>query len=134
MEKMLSPQGRRLCLARPRPRTMLLAAIAAVTTYILVFNGPSNRFQVVPYLHEANGGGNVAGTDPTDPSRMKDTWDFSIEDIKGWRDPDDREDPKDIEPGYETDGQVREPGQISKTQHEKDLRTMWRYAYKMTAK
>lgn len=129
---MLSPQGRRMCLARPRPRTILLAAIASVTTYLLVFNGPSHRFQVVPYFPDANGGANL-GTD-ADGSRMKNSWDFSIEDIKGWRDPDDKEDPNDIEPGYETDGKVREPGEISKTQHEKDLRKMWRYAYKMTAK
>jgi len=67
-------------------------------------------------------------------SHIKNSWDFSIDDIKDWTDPDDKEDPNDIEPGYETDGVEREPGEISKTQHEKDLRKMWRYAYKMTAK
>lgn len=119
--------------SRPRPRTILLIALASITTYFLLFSGPSPRFQVVPYLHDHSG----SSADPLAGSGSQDkkkTWDIDIEDIRQWRDPDDNEDPDDIEPGYETDGEVREPGQISKTQHEKDLRKMWRYAYKMSAK
>lgn len=133
MEKMLSPPSRRMCAARPRPRTIVLAIVATLATYMLVFNGPSKRFQVVPYLHDSSGA-SISGPASLDSNRVKTTWDFSIEDIKGWHDPDDNEDPNDVEPGYDTDGTVREPGQISKTQLEKDLRTMWRYAYKMSAK
>lgn len=134
MEKMLRPQSRRICLSRPRPRTIILAAVATVTTYLLIFNQPSHRFRVVPF-HDSNGGANIPGVVvASDGTGVKNSWDFDIESIKDWRDPDDEEDPKDIEPGYDTDGKVREPGQISKTQPEKDLRKMWRYAYKMTSK
>jgi hypothetical protein len=121
-----------------RPRTILLIALATITTYFLVFAGPSHRFQVVPYMHDRTSSGadtkSPAPGSSHEHSHIKNSWDFSIDDIKGWTDPDDKEDPNDIEPGYETDGVEREPGEISKTQHEKDLRKMWRYAYKMTAK
>ena len=40
----------------------------------------------------------------------------------------------DTLPGYETDGTVRDAGAVGRLQHEKDLRKMWRYAYKATAK
>lgn len=141
MDKMLNPNGRRMFSGRPRPRTLLLIALAAVTTYYLVFSGPAPQLHVVTQLH--NGGDSQGGIVPkpatgTDgefysESQQKGQWDFEIEDIKGWRDPDDHEDPDDVEPGYETDGKERDPGQISRLQREKDLRRMWRYAYKMSA-
>lgn len=65
---------------------------------------------------------------------MLESWKVDINDLRKWSDPDDHEDPNDVEPGYETDGKVREAGSISRLQHEKDLRKMWRYAYKTTAK
>jgi hypothetical protein len=94
----------------------------------------------VPFTHDSTAGQQFTpsgqqttkGAAPDADPQEKHAWDISIEDIKGWRDPDDHEDPNDVEPGYERDGKQREPGDISKTQHEKDLRTLWRYAYKTT--
>ncbi|KAI6781685.1 uncharacterized protein J7T54_003951 [Emericellopsis cladophorae] len=126
--------------SRARPRTLLLIAFASVTTYWILFSGSGPQFHVVPFTHDSTAGqqftpsgqqstkGDASDAGPSE----KHAWDISIEDIKGWRDPDDDEDPADIEPGYERDGKHREPGDISKTQHEKDLRTLWRYAYKTT--
>lgn len=140
MDKMLNPNGRRMLSSRPRPRTILLIAVATITTYYLLFSGPSHSLRYVPYIHDKDGqqftpgGQQPNGEYFDDTPQVKNAWDIDIEDIKGWRDPDDKEDPDDVEPGYETDGKVREPGDISKTQYEKDMRKMWRYAYKVTAK
>lgn len=141
MDKMLNPQTRRSLMARPRPRTILIIALATITSYYLLFSGPSPQLHVVPYLHEnpekpLSGGSNTgSGGDYFAPEEdTKDAWEIDIEDLRHWRDPDDKEDPDDLEPGYETDGTDRDCGEIGKLQHEKDMRKMWRYAYKTTAK
>lgn len=123
---------------------MLFIALATVTTYYLLFSGPSPRLHVVPYMHDKAGphgtGKGLADVKPSDGEyfdekpQTKSPWDIDIKEIKDWKDPDDHEDPNDVEPGYETDGKQREPGDISKLQHEKDMRKMWRYVYKMTKK
>ncbi|KAK5987217.1 hypothetical protein PT974_11341 [Cladobotryum mycophilum] len=194
---MLHPQARRGVLARPRLRVVLLIALAVISTYYLLFSGPTPRFNIVPYLHDTpnspteipgeddhdhvavkdeddgsiqNGKPAAAETQPppeeeheeevkheeappqnqdTKPKQEKplnmdvetynkevemlESWDLNIEDLRKWRDPDDKEDPSDVAEGYETDGKQRDSGTISRLQHEKDMRKMWRYAYKATA-
>ncbi|KAH7326163.1 hypothetical protein B0I35DRAFT_347804 [Stachybotrys elegans] len=129
-------------MSRPRPRTLLLAALASLTAYYLLFTGPSTSVQIVPYIHEATTPSTQAPT-PEDDANVPKTetgqidlaaeWEIDLKDLRKWRDVDDPEDPNDIEPGYETDGKDREPGEIGRLQHEKDMRKMWRYVYKATA-
>lgn len=194
---MFNPNAR-----RPRVRILLLIILASVTSYYLLFSGPSPRFNIVPYLPDQrvtqgtqpntpasqtpvgdNKGDDQAIADvddgsiqdgkpstdekqhedespkeeekePLEPEQEKEeekplnmdidtynkelemleSWDLNIEDLRQWKDPDDKEDPKDVAPGYETDGKDRDSGTISRLQHEKDMRKMWRYAYKTTAK
>jgi hypothetical protein len=143
MDKMLHPQTRRMLMSRPRPRTMLLVALATVTAYYLLFTGPSSTVQIVPYIHEATTPSSESPM-PEDDANVPKTetgqidlaaeWEIDLKDLRKWRDVDDPEDPNDIEPGYETDGKDREPGEIGRLQHEKDMRKMWRYVYKATAK
>lgn len=64
---------------------------------------------------------------------VKPYWDVEISDIQNWDDPDDDEDPNNVEPGYEQDGQQRGAGPTSNLQDEKDKRKLWRYLYRMTA-
>ncbi|KAL7942177.1 hypothetical protein V8C42DRAFT_160077 [Trichoderma barbatum] len=64
---------------------------------------------------------------------MLESWDLTIEELREWKDPSDKENYKDVAPGYETDGKGRDSGTVSRLQHEKDMRKMWRYAYKTTA-
>ncbi|KAM0458996.1 hypothetical protein ACHAO4_002386 [Trichoderma viride] len=193
---MFNPNAR-----RPRVRILLLIILASVTSYYLLFSGPSPRFNIVPYLPDQrvtqgtqpntpasqtpvgdNKGDDQAIADvddgsiqdgkpstdekqhedespkeeekePLEPEQEKEeekplnmdidtynkelemleSWDLNIEDLRQWKDPDDKEDPKDVAPGYETDGKDRDSGTISRLQHEKDMRKMWRYAYKTTA-
>lgn len=140
MEKMLNNTNRRMLFSRPRPRTFLLIVLAAVTTYYLVFSGPSPRLRVIPYVHdEAQPNPGPAGQDPVPAGSPKDRltkspWDIDINEIKDWKDPDDKEDPNDVEPGEELDGKERDPGAIARLQKEKDLRKTWRYVYKATKK
>lgn len=139
---MLNPQGRRALLSLPRPRVMLLIALASVTTYFLIFSGPAPQLHIVPYPHEQpSSPGSVppnekplTGGHHDEPTGTKAEWDIDIEDLRYWSDPDDHENPDDALPGYETDGTHRSPGDVGRLQHEKDLRKMWRYAYKTTAK
>ncbi|PHH88928.1 hypothetical protein CDD83_6875 [Cordyceps sp. RAO-2017] len=146
MGKMLNPQGRRALLSLPRPRVILILALASVTSYLLLFSGQGPRVHIVPYLRERpqKTTPTTAPTTPTDgpepdaprPDALAETkseWQIDIDDLRYWSDPDDHEDPNDVLPGYETDGTDREPGDISRLQHEKDLRKMWRYVYKTTA-
>ncbi|PNP53081.1 hypothetical protein THARTR1_06291 [Trichoderma harzianum] len=65
---------------------------------------------------------------------MLDAWDLSLEELRQWKDQGDKENYDDVAPGYETDGKGRDAGTISRLQHEKDMRKMWRYAYRTTAK
>ncbi|KEY73710.1 hypothetical protein S7711_06284 [Stachybotrys chartarum IBT 7711] len=142
---MLNPQARRMLMSRPRPKTMLVVALATITAYYLVFSGPSSRLHPVPYMHDApTSSANVPiiSNEDEDANLPKDEsgrvdlaaeWEISLQDLRKWKDPDDPEDPADVEPGYETDGKDREPGQIGRLQHEKDMRKMWRYVYKATA-
>lgn len=69
-----------------------------------------------------------------EPTGTRAGWDIDIEDLTYWSDPDDKETNDNVLEGYETDGTAREPGDVARLQHEKDLRKMWRYAYKTTAK
>ncbi|KAL5086101.1 hypothetical protein Trisim1_009589 [Trichoderma cf. simile WF8] len=64
---------------------------------------------------------------------MLDAWDLTIEELRQWKDKGDKENYDDVAPGYETDGKGRDAGTISRLQHEKDMRKMWRYAYSTTA-
>ncbi|UKZ46488.1 hypothetical protein TrVGV298_000692 [Trichoderma virens] len=235
---------------RPRLRVILLIALAAITSYYLLFSGPSPRFNIVPYLPEdtkanqpaspapqspqapyhqppvptkapsdtnsnttpgkdkGDGSGNNGNAAPTndqndasnsgndkpakdeddgsiqdgkpsteekphedsnkeDPPKsdspkenenrpseaakeqekplnmdletynkeieMLDAWDLTIEELRQWKDEGDKENYDDVAPGYETDGKGRDSGTISRLQHEKDMRKMWRYAYRTTA-
>ncbi|GJN79165.1 hypothetical protein PLIIFM63780_002678 [Purpureocillium lilacinum] len=145
MDKMLHPQPRRSLLGRPRPRIVLLVVLAAVTTWFLLFSGPAPQLHIVPYLHDQTGAKGATNPEkpvsenmPADPHHGEPTgtkaeWDIDIEDLRSWSDPDDHEDPNDTLPGFETDGTPRSPGDVGRLQHEKDLRKMWRYAYKTTA-
>ncbi|POR37609.1 Uncharacterized protein TPAR_02198 [Tolypocladium paradoxum] len=142
MDKVLNPQGRRALLSRPRPRIILLLALASVTTYFLLFSGPAPQLHIVPYLQEkpgSTGSGSpnekplTGGGHQDEPTGTRAEWDIDIEDLRSWSDPDDHEDTNDALPGYETDGTARGPGDVGRLQHEKDLRKMWRYAYKTTA-
>lgn len=224
---MLSPHAR-----RPRVRFILLIIFASVTSYYLLFSGPTPRFNIVPYhsgapepkgdqalpsgapqapsatkdkdsgvksnpgsapvsndipakdesegkssetpakdeddgsiqngkpsaeekQHDDHPGNDAPKNEPSEsPSdaekeqkplnmdletynkevEMLESWDMTIDDLRKWKDPDDKENYDDVAPGYETDGQGRDSGTISRLQHEKDMRKMWRYAYKTTAK
>ncbi|GAB0134985.1 hypothetical protein EsDP_00003337 [Epichloe bromicola] len=157
MGKMLHPQGRRTLLSRPRPRSLFIIALALMTTYFLVLSGPPSRLHIVPYKNgdSANPGSAFTGTagkqnekplasdeilnsDPghhhDEPTGTRAGWEIDIEDLTNWSDPDDAETNDDVLPGHETDGTPREPPDVARLQHEKDLRKMWRYAYKTTAK
>jgi hypothetical protein len=68
-----------------------------------------------------------------DVPEVKNKWDVDIEDIRDWKEADDREDYDDVEPGYETDGKDRDAGTISRLLAEKDMRKLWRYSYRITA-
>lgn len=148
--------------SRPRPRSIFFIILAAITTYFLVFNGPSPRLHIVPYKQGGSadqGQTSENGADeqpkplpfPTDddevillrpdpghhheePTGTPATWEIDIEDLANWHDKTDSEKDDDVLPGHETDGTPRDPGDVMKLQHEKDLRKLWRYAYKTTAK
>ena len=154
MDKMLQAQGHRMIWARPRAKTLLLIGLAMITAYYLVFSEPGSQLQVVPYLHDKPADKGAAGTekpltdgdDPDDftiddefkipekTKHKKPEWELTADEIKDWSDPTDREDPDDVEKGYETDGKYRSTGDLSKLQREKDMRKEWRHAYKVTAK
>ncbi|PTB69771.1 hypothetical protein BBK36DRAFT_1188433 [Trichoderma citrinoviride] len=138
---MLSPHAR-----RPRVRFILLIIFASVTSYYLLFSGPTPRFNLVPYQSEApeTKGDQALPSGAPEPLNMDletynkevemlESWDMTIEELRKWKDPTDKENYDDVAPGYETDGQGRDSGTISRLQHEKDMRKMWRYAYKTTA-
>ncbi|KAG5976488.1 hypothetical protein E4U55_007322 [Claviceps digitariae] len=156
---LLHPQGRRAMFSRPRPRSVFIIVLAALTTYFLVFNGPSPRLHMVPYKQDGSppdvpekgdtgrpkdekphvDTGIVANAaDPghhhEEPTGPRAELQIDIEDLANWRDTTDMEDPNDIVQGHETDGNGRDPGQVMKTQHEKDLRKMWRFTYKLAAR
>ncbi|RCI08972.1 hypothetical protein L249_5037 [Ophiocordyceps polyrhachis-furcata BCC 54312] len=141
MGKMLNPPGRRKLGLLPRPRTILLLAVAAATSYLILFSGHAPRVHIVPYLRDtppSSPSSSSSSSSPTSShsdelSATKAEWHVEIDDLRYWRDPDDPENPDDVLPGYETDGKHREPGDVGRLQHEKNLRKMWRYLYKTTA-
>lgn len=47
-------QARRMFWSRPRPKSMLLAALVIVTAYFVIFSGPRPQLEVVPILHDAD--------------------------------------------------------------------------------
>ncbi|KJZ79597.1 hypothetical protein HIM_01066 [Hirsutella minnesotensis 3608] len=132
MGKLLNPQGRRK-LALPRPRVVAIFAIASITSYLLLFSSSAPRAHLVPYLKPSSGTSKNPGANHDALSETKAEWHIDIADLRYWHDPDDHENPNDALPGYETDGTPREPGDVGRLQHEKDLRKMWRYVYKSTA-
>jgi hypothetical protein len=149
-EKMLlGAPGRRILTSRPRTRTLIFFTLAAITTYYLLFSEPTPQLCVVPYQPEtpvakAPAAGSaeppgrpqsvLAGAKNPDRATLDSYLNIKIEDVGNWRDPTDPEDPKEVEPGHEFDGKSREPGELGRLQHEKDLRRIWRYVYKMTSK
>jgi hypothetical protein len=143
-EKLLpGPPGRRMLSSRPRTRTLIFFILASITTYYILFSEPSSSLKVVPYQPDAPATAPGQGTGPQavlagaknpDRATLDSYLNIKIEDVGDWRDPTDPEDPREIEPGHEFDGKSREPGELGRLQHEKDLRRIWRYVYKMTAK
>lgn len=147
MDKMLKSPNRLVMISRPR--SFLLIAFAALTTYLIIFSGPSAKFQVVPYLHEKFGG---AGKSDGEKSWLSgqgggklseagdaeyyttNVWGINLEDLRKWKDVEDPEDFTNVEPGEERDGTPKNKFQIGNLQFEKDLRKMWRFIYKKTAK
>lgn len=127
---MLTPPSRRIL----RPKTILLGALATFTVYYFLFSDPSPGSRVVPYPHENKDSGQQVTGLNGEITQSKSPWDVDPSEIRNWRDSDDEEDPNDVEPGYYGDGKQRKEGEISRLQSEKDLRKMWRYAYKMTKK
>lgn len=144
-----------------RPRFLLFLAFAAVTVYFVLFSGPAPDLHIVKQMHPSDPHNNdpaspAQGTPPKTEEKPekpaqkeekpnppagqkgkpneKPYWDISAEDLKNWRDPDDHEDPKDVAEGFEKDGKPRDEGTISRLQAEKDMRKIWRYVYKTTAK
>ncbi|CAH0053219.1 unnamed protein product [Clonostachys solani] len=161
MDKMLNTQPHRL-LARARPRTLLVALFLVSAGYFFLFSSSAPHFHPVPHLQnpESNNNGNDKPVDNQvdnagnhvdsqpdnfvdqnkppgagffDVPEVKNKWDVDIEDIRDWREADDREDYEDVEPGYETDGKDRDAGTISRLLAEKDMRKLWRYSYRITA-
>jgi hypothetical protein len=160
MDKMLNTQPRRL-LARARPRTLLVALFLVSAGYFFLFSSSAPHFHPVPHLQtpESNGNANDKPVDNQvdkvdnhveqpdsfvdqnkppgagffDVPEVKNKWDVDIEDIRDWKEADDREDYDDVEPGYETDGKDRDAGTISRLLAEKDMRKLWRYSYRITA-
>ncbi|KAG5950139.1 hypothetical protein E4U53_005441 [Claviceps sorghi] len=137
--------------------SVFLVVVAAVTTYFLVFSGPSPRFHIVPYKQGDSAGGDEASASPPDqeqparpennqgapvrtdtgrhhdePTGTRAIWEIDVEDILDWTNTAYQE-ADEVVPGYETDGTPREAGDVVKLQHEKDLRKMWGWAYNTSA-
>lgn len=143
-EKVLpGPPSRRMLTSRPRSRTLIFLLLAAITTYYLIFSDPSPQLRAVPYqpepptpdLSEQPGKPQKVLGGATNPDRaILDSYlNVNIKDVGDWRDPTDPEDPNEVEPGHEFDGKSREPGELGRLQHEKDLRRIWRFVYSKTA-
>ncbi|EGX88360.1 hypothetical protein CCM_08403 [Cordyceps militaris CM01] len=144
MDKMIRRPSRlgRSRLPGFKPRFLLFAAAMAFTTCFFFFTRSAD-LRIVPYVHD-NGksyGLNLFGSsekplmDPTDKNNggAIPYWELSASDIKHWSDPDDREDPNEVQPGTEQDGTQRGADETSKLQDEKDKRKLWRYLYRATA-
>jgi hypothetical protein len=139
---MLGPPGRRMLTSRPKTRTLIFFVLAAVTTYYILFSEPAPPMRVPPPQPQTPLEPPVPGArpqtvlaGPNNPDRaVLDSYlNIKIQDVGDWRDPTDPEDPNEIEPGHEFDGKSREPGELGRLQHEKDLRRIWRFIYKMTS-
>lgn len=123
-------RSRRLLAMLGRPRAMLALALVVVTAYYWFSSGPAETVQVVKQKPPAENGRLSLQTG----SKKMPYWDIQASDLQNWRDPDDSEDPKDVVRGYEQDGRARDEGSVSRLQKEKDMRKIWRYVYKATAK
>ena len=121
---MFTPPTRRIL----RPRSLILGVLATLTVYYVFISGSTR--DLLPYYHEGQSSSGRSGGVLDNSKQTKDDWDIDIEQIREWSDPDDHENPHEVEPGYETDGKVRNEDQISKLQPEKDMRKLWRYLYK----
>lgn len=99
---------------------------------LLVNTAPAEDEGVQSFLdHEATDDASNSTSDSHEPA--KPYWEVEISDIENWQDPDDDEDPNNIEPGSANDGQDRDYGAVSRLKEEKDKRKLWRYLYRMTS-
>lgn len=132
-----------------RPRFLLALAFALATVYLFIYSGPSHDLKIINPIHPSRpqsnspnqqnspyGGSSRKGGKSKGHGKVTEKvyWDIQAEDLKNWRDPDDHENPNDVTPGFEQDGIERDEGTISRLQNEKDMRKIWRYVYKSTAK
>lgn len=115
-----------------RPRAILVLAMVFVTIYYLTSTSPE-PLESAPIVKEKPPAENGRMSLPTGSKKMP-YWDIHAEDLRNWRDPDDEEDPNDVMEGYEQDGKMRDEHTVSRLQKEKDMRKIWRYVYKATAK
>ncbi|CAF3445864.1 unnamed protein product [Fusarium graminearum] len=140
------PQSRRLFGAKLRPRSMIVIVFAMLAAYYLLFSptatipvpstSPGSVQEQQPPVVEHGGNSQPQGEGEVEDqygSIHRQLWELTAEDLRDWRDPTDGEDPRDIEPGFETDGKERGFGDLGKLQHEKDMRKEWRHAYSVTS-
>ncbi|KAM3510484.1 hypothetical protein MY11210_005886 [Beauveria gryllotalpidicola] len=122
-----------------KPRFLLFAAALAFATCFLFFTRSAD-LRVVPYVNKSGYGvGFIGAEKPLIEIKNNDVdsdipdLELSASDIKHWSDPDDPEDPNQVQPGTEQDGTQRTFDEISRLQDEKDKRKIWRYLYRATA-
>lgn len=121
-----------------KPRILFFAvALTLATCFVFLTRSPELR--IVPYIRDGQRpsifglfGGNGDVQQKADIAVSY--WELKASDISDWKDPDDREDPNDVEPGYSRDGKGRSADETSRLQEEKDKRKIWRYIYSATAK
>ncbi|KAM3441996.1 hypothetical protein NHJ13734_002584 [Beauveria thailandica] len=122
-----------------KPRFLLFAAALAFATCFLFFTRSAD-LRIVPYVNKSGYGVGLFGAEKPLIEIKKNgvesiipDLELSASDIKHWSDPDDREDPNQVQPGTEQDGTQRSFDEISRLQDEKDKRKIWRYLYRATA-
>lgn len=142
MNKMILRPNRLSHSRRPglKPRFLLFAAALAFATCFLFFTR-STDLRIVPYVNKNGYGAGLFGaekplleTNKNGVEAVIPDLELSASDIKHWIDPDDPEDPNQVQPGTEQDGTQRSFDEISRLQDEKDKRKIWRYLYRATAK
>ncbi|KAM3494821.1 hypothetical protein MY3957_001952 [Beauveria namnaoensis] len=122
-----------------KPRFLLFAAALAFATCFLFFTRSAD-LRIVPYVNKNGYGAGLFGvekplleTNQNGVEAVIPDLELSASDIKHWIDPDDPEDPNQVQPGTEQDGTQRSFDEISRLQDEKDKRKIWRYLYRATA-
>ncbi|OAA57675.1 hypothetical protein ISF_06916 [Cordyceps fumosorosea ARSEF 2679] len=108
----------------------------------LLFLTRSTDLRIVSYVHDRENydlglfGGTEKPLKIPKNGKIDETtpyWELRASDIKHWSDPDDNEDPNNVQPGTEQDGTPRNADEVSRLQDEKDKRKLWRYLYRATA-